>query len=585
MKRAGFCEPAVETGSVTVDNSSDTLTPVGPMARLVAARPAAPVRSEPRASAAPWLDRATAGRWIALGLGVVAAVVTTWGIATPWPWSDEGATYLALQRSWGDLAVLWQGPDAPMVPYYYLAKAWTAALWSFWPALSTLVAVRLLSAAAGAATVVVLYALVARNAGRFAGVLAGLVLLSLPGFVRYAQEARPYALLALAATVSWLASDRRLRPGRVALGFRSLVPASGPTGGVGAATGHLLSLVAVGAIHTFGVFQWPAQLLAWLVAPGELRWRLRRAASIVLTLVAAAVLAGGQLVMSAAHGTGAAGLAAHRLVTPATITEQLLRAISLTYALPVSAIVLILALVGLFGRPGGRRELPVSLLIWLAVPLALALAVGAVRTNLFRLRYWVAFLPPLAALAALGIVAVAGLLVQLVWRARAADASSWSGGARVAAGVTALALLAVQVATVLPAQRFVRSANGHSENLSGVFAAISDARAEHPGIPVVITKGNANGMIGAADPAVMANNPLSRIDPSAHIVYSTVPSAEAVRTSLAGDRYLLWIYKGTVTAAEAARGVPAALADLHPTILHAAPAGTGWTAVLMELPG
>ena len=28
-----------------------------------------------------------------------------------------------------------------------------------------------------------------------------------------------------------------------------------------------------------------------------------------------------------------------------------------------------------------------------------------------------------------------------------------------------------------------------------------------------------------------------------------------------------------------------ALADLHPTILHAAPAGTGWTAVLMELPG
>lgn len=40
-----------------------------------------------------------------------------------------------------------------------------------------------------------------------------------------------------------------------------------------------------------------------------------------------------------------------------------------------------------------------------------------------------------------------------------------------------------------------------------------------------------------------------------------------------------------MTAAEAARGVPTALADLHPTILHAAPAGTGWTAVLMELPG
>ena len=34
-----------------------------------------------------------------------------------------------------------------------------------------------------------------------------------------------------------------------------------------------------------------------------------------------------------------------------------------------------------------------------------------------------------------------------------------------------------------------------------------------------------------------------------------------------------------------ALSAPAALADLHPTILHAAPAGTGWTAVLMELPG
>ncbi|MFT4227174.1 hypothetical protein [Micropruina sp.] len=567
---------------MTVDTNSGALTS-GPMARVVAARPAASVRTASRASASTWLDRSAAGRWIALGLGAVAAVVTTWGIATPWPWSDEGATYLALQRGWTDLAVLWQGPDAPMVPYYYLAKAWAVVLGSFWPTLSTVVAVRLLSAAAGVATVVVLYALVARNTGRFAGVLAGLVLLSLPGSVRYAQEARPYALLALAATVSWLASDLRLRPGRVALGFRSLVPASGSTGG-GAATGHALSLVAVGAIHTFGVFQWPAQLLAWLVAPGELRLRLRRTVSIVLTLVAATVLAGAQLAMSVTHGTGSPGLGAHRLVTPVTIAEQLLRAISMTYALPVSTVVVILALVGLCSRPGGRRELPVSLAIWLVVPLALALAVGAVRTNLFRLRYWVAFLPPLAALAALGIVAVAGLVVRLVWRARAADAASWSGGARVTVGVAALVLLAVQVATVLPAQRFVRSASGHSENLSGVFTAIADARAEHPGVRVVITKGNANGMIGAADPAVMANNPLSRIDPSAHIVYSTVPSAQAVRASLAGDRYLLWIRRGDVSAAGAARQVPAALADLHPTILHATSAGKGWTAVLMELP-
>ena len=564
---------------MTLDPSSDAPTSEAPTGGPTVAPSA---RTASRTPAVPWLDRPGTGRWVAVGLGVVAAIACSWGIATPWPWTDEGATYLALQRDWAGLTPLWQGPQAPLMPYYYLAKAW-AELWSFWP---TLVALRMLSAAAGVATVVVLYALVARNAGRFAGVLAGLVLLSLPGFVRFAQEARPYALLALLATVSWLASDRRLRPGRVALGFRSVVPAPGSAigGGFGAVAGHLLSLAAVGAIHTFGVFQWPAQVLAWLVAPGELRLRLRRTASILLTVGAAAVLAGAQLAVSAAHGTGPPKLGgSHWLVTPKTIAEKLLSAISMNDALPVSAIILILALAGLFSRPGGRRELPVSLLIWLVVPLAIALAVSVVRTNLFQPRYWLAFLPPLAALAALGLVALASLLVRLVWRVPAADAASWSPAARVGAGVTALLVLAVQVAAVLPEQNYIRSARGHRQDLSGVFAAIAQARAEHPEVRVVISQGNANGMIGAADPAIMANNPLSRIDPSTPMVYSTLPTPQAVRASLAGEGYLLWIYKGEVTADKVARKVPAPLADLQPTILQVSPAGTGWTAVLMDL--
>ena len=581
--------------AVILDRHPDAVAVSGPATRLVAAplaiSPSAASRTAASATAGPtaWPDRAATGRWVALGLGLIAAAVCAWGIGTPWPWSDEGATYLALQRSWADLTVLWGGPDAPMVPYYYLAKAWAALLWSFWPGLSTLVAVRLLSAAAATATVVVLYALVARNAGRLTGVLAGLVLLSLAGFDRYAQEARPYALLALAATVSWLASDRRLRPGRVALGFRS-VPADdsgpGPARGrrLGAAAGHAVSLAAVGAVHTFGMFQWPAQLIAWLAAPGTPRARLRRAVSIVLTLLAAALLAGGQLAATVDHGTGPPGLAAHRVVAVGTVAGQLLRGISMTSSPAVSALVLGLALVGLLSRPGGRREFPAGLLIWLAVPLAAELAVGAVRTNLFRLRYWIAFLPPLAALAALGMIAVAGMVVRLLG-GRPNDPASWPAGARVAAGVTVLALLAVQVATVLPVQRRIRATDGHSENLAGVFSAIADARAEHPGVRVVISNGSANGMIGSVDPAIMATNPLSRIDPSVRTVYSTAPPPSYVREVLAGDRYLLWIYKGEVTPADAARRAPASLAQLRPTIVRATPAGTGWTALLLELPG
>jgi hypothetical protein len=147
-----------------------------------------------------------------LGLTVLAAAVFTAGIQTPWPWSDEGATYLALLRDWGQLPALYGGPDAPMVPYYFVVKAWATALQAVWPAMSTLVATRLLSAAAATAAVGVLYALVARNAGRLAGALAGIALVSLAGFNRYAQEARPYAMLALAATTSWLLWDRWLRP-------------------------------------------------------------------------------------------------------------------------------------------------------------------------------------------------------------------------------------------------------------------------------------------------------------------------------------------------------------------------------------
>ena len=540
-------------------------------------------------TAVGWLDRPRTGRWLALGLGVIAAVGYSWGIATPWPWNDEGATYLALQRDWAGLAVLWRGPDAPMVPYYYLAKTWTT-LCSFWPGLSTLVAVRLLSASAATATVVLLYALVARNAGRFAGVLAGLMLLSLTGFDRAAQEARGYALLALAATVSWLVSDRRLRPGRLALGFRSLAPVEGDVGsrrhdGIGPAAGHALSLAAVGTIHTFGVFQWPAHLIAWLVAPGAPRIRWRRTVSIGLTLGAAGLVAGVQLAMAVRHGTGPQGQGAHQSVTIAGVADQLLRGIAATPSPLASVLVLVLALVGMVSRPGGSREFPVGMLIWLTVPLAIELAVGVVRTNLFRQRYWVAFLPPLAALAALGVVAIAALVVRSLRRTHSPDPGSWSPSSRIVAAVTAAVLFAGQAAMALPAQSRIRMPRGHGQNLAGVFAAIADARAEHPGVRVVISNGSANGMIGSVDPAIMATNPLSRIDPSTRRVYSTWPSPSFVREALAGDRYLLWIYKGRVTSDDAARHVPAPLAELHPTILRVAPAGSGWTVVLMELSG
>ena len=110
------------------------------------------------------------------------------GLATPAAWLDEGATYLTLQRSWPELLRLLEGPDAPLVTYYALAKLWTSALTAItgWPA--EVPEIRSLSAVLATLAALWLYFLVARCAGRALGLLTVALLLSLPGFVRYAQE-------------------------------------------------------------------------------------------------------------------------------------------------------------------------------------------------------------------------------------------------------------------------------------------------------------------------------------------------------------------------------------------------------------
>lgn len=543
---------------VTIDPAREHATPVATMS---------------------WRDRPRTGILVVTALVMAAAVVTSIGIQTPWPWSDEGATYLAVQRSWTELAVLWQSRDAPLVPYYYLAKAW-ATIWAHLaPAVPTLVVVRLLSAAAATATVPVLYALVARNAGRLAGTIAAVLLLSFPGFIRYAQEARPYALMVLAATVAWLVSDRHLRP--AASGFR-VRP--------GAAGAHAAGLAAVGAIHTFGLCQWPAHLLAAALAPGDRRDRFRRTASVVVVLLVAGALVGAQVIASLGHGTGPIGADSERAVTWFTVPGEVLRGISLTPLILASVVVVGLALVGALSRPGGRRDFPLSLVIWQVVPLALAIGVGAVRTNLFRIRYWVAFLPPLAALAALGVVAIAAVVVRLATALASGPGSSGAAGPgslalRAAFIMPICALLVLQVTIALPAQVRVRVSVGHGENLAGVRTALADARVRHPGVRAAISAASVSGTLAAVEPGLLGENPLRRLDPAARSVYTTANSPATVRQRLAGATHLLWIHDGPLVPAELPVRLPRSLARLNPVVIEVRPAGPGWTTVLLQLPG
>ena len=71
-----------------------------------------------------WLRQRRVGLFFVTCLTAIATSVFTSGIQAPWPWMDEGATYTALWRGWGQLLLLLRGPDAPLVPYYVIAKGW-----------------------------------------------------------------------------------------------------------------------------------------------------------------------------------------------------------------------------------------------------------------------------------------------------------------------------------------------------------------------------------------------------------------------------------------------------------------------------
>jgi hypothetical protein len=387
------------------------------------------------------------------------------------------------------------------------------------------------------------------------------------------------------ATLSWLLLDRRLRPGLVPtlLGSTRADPGAprGRAGGVAAAAGYALSLAGVAAIHTFGVFQWPAHLVETLTAPATAATRRRRLGSFALIAAVAVLLTSAQLALSLEHGTGPTHAQADRLVTAGTLMAQLARGISVTPAPAASLPVLLLVVAGAVGRVNRSREFPRSLMIWLAVPLLFEIGLGMVRTNLFRHRYWVASLSPLAALAALGIVGIVASAARLARRVRSRRAPWLHRGVALLVAVLAVGL---QVSAALQPQERVRAIDGHGEDLSAVMGVIAQERKAHPGLVTAISSGSASGILAAAEPALLAENPLRRLDPGAATVYTSAVPPSLIRKRLIGVRDILWVDRGAEPATSAVRLMPRSLRQLHPTVLWARPAGTGWTTVLLSIP-
>ncbi|WP_344751063.1 glycosyltransferase family 39 protein, partial [Micromonospora olivasterospora] len=159
--------------------------------------------------------------WLAPAL--LTSTVALVGIDRAQPWRDELATWSAATRPLGGLARLAGTIDAGTVPYYLLMHGWLAL------AGDSATALRLPSVLAMAGAAGLTAVLGERLLGRRAGLIGGVLFAAVPGTSRYAQEARPYAFVALFGVLATLLLVGALdRPGwRRWAGYAAAVAALG----------------------------------------------------------------------------------------------------------------------------------------------------------------------------------------------------------------------------------------------------------------------------------------------------------------------------------------------------------------------
>jgi mannosyltransferase len=306
-------------------------------------------------------------------LGVLALAVFVWRIDTPSAWWDEAITRDVVSRSTDDILQLISSIDLVHATYYLLVHLVVGAD-------AGLTEIRLLSALAGAATAVLLVRIGRELDAPRVGVVAGVAWIIAPLASRYAQEARPYAFVALAVTASTLAMLRVCRKPWLRRRW----------------VAYTASVVVVGLLNVLALLVLSAHLCyvaATASRPVRRRWLLATAAAVALLTP---LLAG-----SATQRSQVSWL-------PRPGTEELVGFFRAEYAAwPVVALLLVLAMVGL-GR--GTHAAAFGLgLTWAVLPPVLLWTVSLVHP-LYDWRYVFFALPGMAL--ALGSLAT---LLRPVW--------------------------------------------------------------------------------------------------------------------------------------------------------------------------
>lgn len=395
-------------------------------------------------------DRLAAG-WMAIVPALITLVVTLYRIGVPSFTRDEGATLLAVHRSFPQMIRMLGNVDVVHTEYYALIWAVTRLAGSGELAARAPSAVAL-AVAAGAVTL-----LGQRLVSGRAGLAAGLVFAALPSVSFYAEDAREYAIVTALATVASYLLVRALqaatppeaadaRPPAAAGRFQGGRPPRqyGWLAGYAAVLavlglGNILSLLLIAA-HAVTVAAWrrhhggPGQ-------PFVLRWLAGVAVALVVASPVALIASGQAHQVQWIKPPGLVAIIAMAgLIGPPPMFF-------------ITAAVVVIALVsGLVfgGRTQLRRDWPADLwglaVPWLVLPPALlfAVSVSHVIHPVYVFRY-IAFCIPAAA-----------LLAGTALAALARKAVGWG---------VAVAALVVIVAAGLPAQGSQRTPTGHGYDI------------------------------------------------------------------------------------------------------------------------
>ncbi|MDQ3145769.1 MAG: glycosyltransferase family 39 protein, partial [Actinomycetota bacterium] len=328
---------------------------------------------------------------VVVALGVAFRLVTTSDL-----WLDEALSVDIARLPLDQLFDALRRDGHP--PLYYLLLHWWMAVFGEGD-----LAVRSLSALFSLACLPLVGVLGRRHAGRAGSVAALVLLASSPYAIRYATEARMYALLMLGVLVGWLALEAALT-----------YPTRGRLGAVAAISGLLL-------LTHYWAFYLVASVVAVLLVQA---WRCRAPERRrVLVFVLAAVAAGGLLFLpwlpSFVAQARATGTPWGSPSTPAEAVSDFLGEYgggTFGEARLLGMLYLALAALGLFGRAVDGRRVELDLrtrprvrveAAVLGLTLALGIAAAWITGSAIEARYTAVVFPVLVVLAAVGVSVLA----------------------------------------------------------------------------------------------------------------------------------------------------------------------------------